>query len=132
MTIKDINEILGAADRFVETPVAEVPKTVSSIMEGKRGRKISGEDFETLRPFLRMHIESKRTVGGVEIKIDKGRMEAEIIEFNSKTGEILSAWVIIPPDEEPGFMQAFYDAVMYIKDTYKRIPKAELYKEPGK
>lgn len=90
--------------------------------------RMPGRCFEVLKPFLMMRIESKITVGGMEINIDNGRMTKILAEYDAKTGKVQQAFVIIPSGLEAGFTQAFYDAVKHVIASYKRIKKNELYR----
>ena len=128
MLIQEANEIIDAANQFLTAPKTEVPDGPHGMTKGETGRKISGRCFEVLKPFLMMRIESKITVGGMEINIDNGRMTKILAEYDAKTGKVQQAFVIIPSGLEAGFTQAFYDAVKYVIASYKRIKKNELYR----
>lgn len=128
MLIQEANEIIDAANQFLTAPKTEVPDGPHGMTKGETGRKISGRCFEVLKPFLMMRIESKITVGGMEINIDNGRMTKILAEYDAKTGKVQQAFVIIPSGLEAGFTQAFYDAVKHVIASYKRIKKNELYR----
>lgn len=130
---RDADKLLNAANRFLMAKEEEVPTGPYGPRKNEVGRRISGQDYETLKPFLMLKTEHRITVGGVEIRSVMYSPEQIMTEHNAKTQEVTDAYVILPADREirEDFLHAFRKAIRHTFEAYRRIKEDELYKEPG-
>lgn len=128
---RDAGKLLNAANRFLMTKEEEVPPGPYGLCKNEVGRRISGKDYEILKPFLMLKTEHRITVGGIEMRSVMYSPAQIMTEHNTKTQEVTDAYVILPADREvkEDFLQAFRKAIRHTFEAYRRIKEDELYKE---
>ena len=68
MTKKEISAVRGAYERLMRQPYENIAKKTFGMME--KGKKISDEDYSTLKPFLNSMRKETFFVGNVELSIE--------------------------------------------------------------
>lgn len=133
MLRRDAEAIVQAANRFLTADKTEIPsELVDNLPACVKGKavKISGEDYEILKPFFEMVIGISVAVGDFELSTD-GRAPVQVLrKYAIEDGRenTKEAYVRLPEDWsfETEFLLGLYIAVEHISHFYKSVKKEDL------